>query len=912
MLSEDPGHEEIQKRRDPIVFEFPLLLGNGTPAPDPMTKHEKLADIIGLSVDDENMYYIFSATAALCDPLTQPEETEDLILSLDSLSDVLIALTYLHIIKNESENGGQNVEFTYPSIESLKFDMSLGFFRLILKLQRALNADDEIRLAACTSVSLWFLNLRIWTPVEELAFKEKELKLCYSMVCVLYMCIYKLFKPKENVPYNLALNPYLQHLIKSWKCYTNIIVLGLALDREELKDMELPIFVKLTIKGASSVRYVLAWILNQNPTLLALTSSENIMESRTNYYDADYDIKSESLINFLQPMVRRKINGGALLIDMRLVIVGLLIINSGISFTAGQVNMERTDSRTSMAERYLNQSKPITELGDLLVDLEYDDQFDEDIQFIFDYELDDLDEEWIDMDDQEERILNNEPENIGKDGKVSTAVRSNVGPDDIEFDEYGNDWRDVPRKENEHFQDWFLKEYELYNRLLSDEKSKSDYFLYNWSEVLKTFEFLALTSIGDDKESEERIGQALINTVSKCIKDESEGATFETESCTPDLIYQYWISSASEEAISLTQNNNKLIVPIFNITQFELLLHNNNKLARCLMDEMLMCPGYRRVLIWFLTHNVNLSALLIDYIFELLAGLRGNKDRQKPYRFTRKGEHVILSEIEILMLLHEFLNNCSVYLSATEGVEIDDGYKIILSESIAKKLMTFICLMINQLIKLGIISLTEEEKHQDGDDIHDYTTELQVLLINWVGRLPEARELFFKLKKANYNKENDSQRKPMQLLDDKDKQNRLIKEYASMSILEISEDLDKLEENVAVLKAYTKRLESSLRCILHNQLSDKEFTLNVIGTDRVIEDFEFFLSNFNTLCKIDFIAEFLFSKFEDLISKGSTSNDVRDDLDTGKEESNEEGRSKELSKGAASNIKKKKLKQRTT
>ena len=155
----------------------------------------------------------------------------------------------------------------------------------------------------------------------------------------------------------------------------------------------------------------------------------------------------------------------------------------------------------------------------------------------------------------------------------------------------------------------------------------------------KVLIFSITTSIEGDNEAEEKFGQVVINTVSKAIKDESEDKPNDhAQPSTPDIIYQTFCELALEEAIQNTQNNNKLIVPIFNITKFELLLHNNSKLARCLMDEMLMCKGYRRVLIWFITHDINLSTLLIDYIFELLAGLRGNDEKQNPYKHTRKGE----------------------------------------------------------------------------------------------------------------------------------------------------------------------------------------------------------------------------------------------------------------------------------
>lgn len=69
---------------------------------------------------------------------------------------------------------------------------------------------------------------------------------------------------------------------------------------------------------------------------------------------------------------------------------------------------------------------------------------------------------------------------------------------------------------------------------------------------------------------------------------------------TPDDIYEIW----SEESA------------------FERMLNVNHDVAWRLMDEMLMCTGYRRILIWFLTH-LELKHSLIYYVFELIMGLRG-------------------------------------------------------------------------------------------------------------------------------------------------------------------------------------------------------------------------------------------------------------------------------------------------
>lgn len=884
MLEQHIDNEQEQKVME---FDIPLPLNEIRPSANLMKRHNKIGILLGLPEDDIQLQHLFSTVATICDPFTQPEENENSILSLDCLSDVLIALSYTyfknHAIDEEDES------LRNPDIHSVKFALSAQFFTLLRYIQALLNADDEIKLRYVkNSEDVWFKNLPIWTPKEDILCDEFALKLCYSISCVLLFAISKLFKPENgDQEYNLALNPYLQYFIKLWKCHTNIILLGLEIDRRlELEQAQCPYMITRTLKGSSSIRYVLAWTLNQNPSLLAFYGFDDASsDASKGYFGGIYDTKYQSLLNFTQPMSRKKINGGALLIDMRLVVIALLIINSGTSFTSSQ---EKTNDLAIVAsERIKNQATPIAELGDLLIDLEYDDQFDEDIRYIFDCEYDDLEEEWLDVVEEEEIAKLRSKENAaktkepnGKERKMSNAIRAK---DDIEFDEYGNDWRDLPRGNNAYFQDWFIDIANTFDNLLEVQKGNSDDILYCWSELKESFDFLITTSIEGDNEAEEKFGQVVINTVSKAIKDESEDKPNDhAQPSTPDIIYQYFCELASEEAIQNTQNNNKLIVPIFNITKFELLLHNNSKLARCLMDEMLMCKGYRRVLIWFITHDINLSTLLIDYIFELLAGLRGNDEKQKPYKHTRKGERVELSVVEQLMLLHEFLTNSGIYLSATDGIEIDNGYKVVLSESIAKKYMTLICLMINQLINIGIINLdrnSASDKSEGEEDIHDYSTDLQVLLIQWIGKLPEARELFFKIKKANYNGDETTIEKSFAEVptvstnetDNKQDVTDLITRYSQMTGAQITEDLEKNLSRIAILVVLIGRLEKHVKTIIATELNE----VNLIGEDMIStdlnqmsSDFNLFLQNFNTFCKIDFFAEELFGIFENLATTG--------------------------------------------
>ncbi|KAK6201369.1 uncharacterized protein RJT21DRAFT_120423 [Scheffersomyces amazonensis] len=844
---------------DVVEFDFPLPIKLNQ---NPNQIHTKIRQLLQLSDDDEDLNFIFTTTASLCDPFTQPEENESYILSVDLVGDLLIGLTYSKYVNDKRDELPQE-------IESIKFDLSTKYFILLKHIHTILNAIDELDLRYLDNSEDNFQdNIKFWTPHPELANDEFNLKIVYSMACVLIMSIYKLFKPSKGI-YNLALNPYLQYFLKLWKCHTNITLLGLQIDRriEDNNDQnpesleETPEIIKQVLKGTSSIRYVLAWVLNQNPSSWYDEDLDVVVPR-----DDNKDLTKETLLNFIHPLGRRIVNGGSLSIDMRLIIIALLILNVGVTFVSGQFSETDKSSRTEEeATRRFNQSTMILELGDILIDLEYDDRFDEDVRYMFEneYDEDDAVDEW--EEDEEDVQLQNDDIQDTQDKSLSRAIRSTESSTTIDFDENGRDWRDLARGENTKYSAWFIKKLREYDVLKN--KNDSDDFFDSETELIESFDFLTVSSIEGDSEVEKRLGQIVLNTIAKAIKDEQDGKKEGVIS--PDAIYQYWSSPASEKAVGLTQENNKLIVPIFSITNFELLLQNNNKLARCMMDEMLMCSGYRRVLIWFLTHNINLSALLIDYVFELSSGLRGQNNKQVPYLFTRCGDSLVISEVEQSMLLHEFLTNCSVYLSATDGIEIDDGYKVVLAESIAKKYLSLLCLMITRLISIGIINL---DVPQNEDSIDDYSNELRVLLINWVGKLPAARELFFKVQNSSARASeqkavNSSTSTSANTSVDYSMEDviGLFKTYDAMDAIEITHDMASNTNHREIIQFYTDRLSGSIE----SSISFGIVTAPKVSLQDISQDFEFFFTNFNVLCKIDTMASILFKRFESFVTSGT-------------------------------------------
>lgn len=858
--------KESEEEIDAVEYEFAI------PPKGPVKnfdkRHDHIKNLLKLLPTDALLNFIFDTAVSLCDPFTQPEETEDYVLSVRCIADLLVSILYSYYTENEDS--------TDLEINSIKFDISTKYFILLRLIHDLLNASDELKLRFVdNSEEKWKATLGQWTPKSVVVSgDELNLKILYSMACVLVMSIQKMFAPSDGAS-NLIMNPYLHFLINLWKCHTNIILLGLEIDRriefnnqDKNEEEETPSVIIQTLKGSSSVRCVLAWVLNQNPSLaVELDISQ---ESTKSIADAAMDLEKESILNFVEPLARSTANGGAILVDMRLIIIGLLILYSSTSFTSEQHRpTEEPSINEEQAMRKLNKSKGIAELGDVLIDLEYADRFDEDLKYMLEYEMEDFDDiDEKDLADQNATDLNG----VAKD---ELAEHEAI---DIQFDDEGRDWRDIVRGENVSFNPIFLEKFAAFDQ--RQDKSESDDLFTTWDGLYFTFEFLSVCSIEGSPEAETKIGQLVVNTISKAIKDEIEGR--ET-SITPDLIHKYWSSPALEKDIKKAQDNNKLLIPIFSITKYELLLQSNSKLARAAMDEMLMCNGHRRLLIWFITHDLNLSNLLIDYVFQLAVGLRGTLDTSAPYLFSRQGGKVILSEVEQLMLLHEFFTNSAFYLSANEGLEIDDGYEVVLAESIAKKLMILLCLMISQLIKLNIIKIGGKNTK---DDIHNYNNELQVLLIGWIGKVPEARQLYFEMKSLQneQREENAEKNSPVDPL----QRNELLTRYSGMSALEIDDDLDVNTSNERIIDEFARRIELGLLAVLSKGKTGKSFTIQ--------EDFHTFMANFNTLCKIERFAEYLFEKFEAVITSGDVA-DLGRNMEPPKVEASEEASKSQLSNG---------------
>lgn len=643
--------DEEYEHENVFEFDIPIPFISHTEK-----RHQILCKLLDL-YEDEELRKVFITIATLVDPLTQPTESDNNCISIELISNLIISLTF---------NSDSIVE---------DFNLSLKLFKIISSSLNLLNCSDELKLRNLNNSDLkidWKLKLDEWTPKN---LNNQDLRLIYMIDCVSIFTIYKLYSFNQS---DLCLNPFLGFFLKLWKIFTNIVLLGLEIDRrvEQISDQFTPNVVKQIIRGSSAVRYILASILNDD------------IDNRF------HDLNHLNIIDFMSPYGRRN-GSGALYADVKWYVGAMLALGSELN-----------------------------EVVETLVDLEPNDRYDEDVRYMFDFEYDDFHHDLLYPEDYDSDgdLLKNEPiiyededgnfhkivekrctcEFFNEDNEedneemiddennediIPTAVRSK---DDLEFDEMGRDWRDLPRGGNIFFNS---------NSKLNEEDC------FNFNELVSKSNEMTQTQINDE------ISQKIINTIGRAVKIEFESNLIKNDEevkdenlVTPDKIYEKWSSNLL----------------------FEKMLSINPELCYCMLDEMFMANGYRRVLIWFITHMA-LSFSLINYIFELITGLRG-ENKSKKFIFSRQGS-LILSEIEKSMLLHEFLNNVLIFIS--KEIEIESKNLNEFEKCI--KIIKIICLMVNKLLDDNKINIEE------------YKVELTSLLINWIGLIQEAKELFFRI-----------------------------------------------------------------------------------------------------------------------------------------------------------------------
>lgn len=677
---------------------------------DSMLRHSILFEFLGLSQRNTLAPYLemqFKTLAGLVDPLTQPTPNDTHIISIDLLHGLYTGLVHPALIKSGK---ARNYDWKYLC--------GFNLIKIVWKSLKKLHCssyDTLNNIGNFEEGNDWRQTLEYWIPKN---LNTQDLELLYMIDILSVYAIYKLYEdqPIQN-------NPFLFELFSVWKYITKIIFLGLQVDRiEEQNDSEeTPLMIRATVRGASAFRAALTTILNRQ------------IENN------EHDFKHEPINTFMSPH-GRKLCSGSLYADMR--VSTKIFVENGVE---------------------------LDDITNLLTDLQPGDRFDEDVEYMFDYEYEDynLVSDSEDMDekadnesdgvrpapifrrcncvfeddkimdestiDHQSLITDMELENNAistKDENDKIKIISQPEPFTVrmrsffDFNYGGKDWRDIPRGENLYYNGEFV---------FVQECSSSEFASY-FSK--------AVNSVLDISES-----NRLIQLVASCIREEQDRM----------VIYhgmsQLPLANGDVNKSKLTVD--EIYDQISSSNNFAKMLYQDTELACGLMDELLMIVGYRRVLIWFLTH-INITFPLIHYIFELVMGYRvgfsdgdANGDNNKKSStgkcgFSRLGM-VALSSIEKQMLLQEFFLNATVSLSAksfeSNGTEIDN-YDDNADEdneyisSYAVGIVTLICNMVKTLVRAGQMDVSKSE----------YTVELQTLLVNWISLIPEAKELFFFLK----------------------------------------------------------------------------------------------------------------------------------------------------------------------
>lgn len=720
--------------------------------PDELLSAERKGQFQPTNYNDR-MTILFKVLATLCDPFTMPNFT----LSLDKTADIALG-SIIPLYANAA-----------PMDPSCDFNLAYDIATIVEKILHVLNADDESVLnTVVNDDEHWHLHFFKWKPHNSIsnainiASDFHHLMLLYAIVVVSLLMIQKLFKRFQNI----CLNPFLKLYLQIWKNMTKIIYFGIEIDRrdEENGFQGYPDLIRFIVKGSSAIRSIISLILN------------NDFEKRL------HDLNHESLLSFLHPY-GRKFRNGSIVVDLRVFVAALIALGSDLE-----------------------------DITDLLFNFEPEDEFDEDIKYMFemelaDYEIDDddiyhqkhmekvrnyifthdcncnLNEDDDGYDDGNGNGNENDSENENDKGNAAqtskfeipldldfpspnehteTAIDSSgnimeLPPDEImnkayeamrsiaamkfETDSQGRDWRDIPRGLNAELNDDFIKQ-------LENSKNDSSIFYTPIDHLIDHLNKLVDTS----KESPTSTPtpptapefNKIVRSIAWVVRYEFESSRMSSEerkvksnvNINSDAIYE-WIK----------KSNN-----------FETLMLAYPELAKSIMDEMLMVEGYRRVLIWFLTH-LTLNRWIIEYFNELLIGQRGQSSLNK-FNFSRKGS-IILSEMEIKMLLHEFFSNAVIYLSRGSSFEFEDlmidsagadsqlhslktasnqisidseNSKFITNRSNAQQLIKLICLMLKSLESNNVLKVNDPE----------YRMEIQTLLIQWVGLgvVSEATELF--------------------------------------------------------------------------------------------------------------------------------------------------------------------------
>lgn len=332
---------------------------------DPYKLHIAICKLSGIKPNTK-LGKVFLSLACMCDPYTQPGQIG--VLSIDLCTDILIG-TIL------------------PNLYDDCFDLGYDLGQIIAKLMHLISIDDFTKLQSVKNdQENWEKDLKIWTPkfglgeMVHIASDFHHLMLIFTMIVASIAIINKLCSKSNNI----CLNPFLKMFLQIWKNMTKVIFLGIEIDRRD-EDSGFPGYpemVRYMIKGSSAVRSMLAMVLNNHHLNVRC-----------------HDYKHEPMLNFMHPY-GRKFRNGSIKADMRVFVASLLALGSDLE-----------------------------DVIELLFNFEPEDEFDEDIKYMFEMELENMEEfERIDNNQEEENDDYNDNDNDDNDSQYKN--KSSSPPDD--------------------------------------------------------------------------------------------------------------------------------------------------------------------------------------------------------------------------------------------------------------------------------------------------------------------------------------------------------------------------------------------------------------------------------------------------------------------------------------------------
>ncbi|KAI0463193.1 hypothetical protein LJB42_003213 [Komagataella kurtzmanii] len=670
---------------------------------------------------------LFDTLITMCDDYTKPFDTgidNRQILSVDLVSNIVLALVFP----------------TYRSsdIDLPAFSMAFNVCRIAESILAKLHNSDESSLEFIprdesppvkTNSSLKWLPDPLLTSNDQEPQDYYQLKLLYSMLVICLVLIDKLSR-LEDPP-----DPFTFFYFNVWNLQRTVLAFGspVPFESRESQYAEYPEVFADILKWSSAVRATAAAILNKSR------------------YATIHDFQHETLTNFLNPYGRGILTGA---LNINFPEYFSILLKLGLTEESAKHFMnklELADSLDDLVRHIFQPREPVQNESDQesrnsRSDIGEDDD-DEDVEVMelhpdcnCDFGLDsaEYENEIIDMDDMDSELDKEITVTNNKEFLNHQKEEASPPSGDMPIENSDEDWRDIVRGRNMLFSSRFRK-------LLQDPSQ----FCSSWYEFVDIIKRLT-----NERDVTEKEKQKLVDTVAKSVKDE-----LDTQSelfCLPYEQRQAIEESKPDGKKASEITPDKVYELISEPQLWKKLFDTESDTLLAIIDELFMAPGYRRVLIWFLSQR-QVELQLVEYFHLLLTSRRGNWDPEEEkdinpetFHFSREGP-LELSEFERNMLLRLFIDKLTVtfdndqrtdenqtiaersaqgtHSSETVANNTSDSF---LSIKAKENLMTLTCLVFLSLHKSGIIRINDPE----------YKLSIQMLVLPWIGFNEEAREVY--------------------------------------------------------------------------------------------------------------------------------------------------------------------------